>query len=279
MKCYINPSGYVLMISIFLVGCLNTTVAQRQNTSSDTTHFYTSFDGVKIYYEMKGTGTPVVLIHGFIVNGESWKKTILYKDLLKDGYKVITLDMRGNGQSDKPHKAEAYLNDAEAKDIMGLTKMLGIRKYSVVGYSRGAIIASRLLILDNDVYKAVIGGMGTGFTNNEWPRRKIFYRALMGDTVPELAAMVKNVQATGLDQLALAYMQNGQPSSSPQELKKITKPVLVICGSEDEDNGSGSELATMIPASVFATVPGNHGAAVGTVEFSKAVIEFLKRRP
>ncbi|MEO5997451.1 MAG: alpha/beta hydrolase [Chitinophagaceae bacterium] len=252
-------------------------VAQQSNNTADTNHLFTSFDGVKIYYEVKGTGSPIVLIHGFIVNGETWKKTALYKDLLADGYKVVTLDMRGNGHSDKPHNPEAYEHDAEAKDIMALTKMLGIKKYSVVGYSRGAIISSRLVLQDPNVTKAVIGGMGTGFTNPEWPRRKMFYRALKGDSVPELAAMVKNVQAAGLDQLALAYLQKAQPSSSPQELKRINKPVLVICGSEDEDNGSGSELSKLIPASTFATVPGNHGAAVGTQEFSREVISFLKK--
>ena len=45
---------------------------------SDTSRYFTSFDGVKIYYEVRGTGKPVVLIHGFIVNGQSWKHTAVY---------------------------------------------------------------------------------------------------------------------------------------------------------------------------------------------------------
>src|ERR1700674_3584877 len=93
---------------------------------SDTSHLFNSFDGTKIYYEAKGKGKPVVLIHGFIVNGESWKRTELYKDLQDAGFQVITLDMRGNGRSDKPHSPELYANDAEARDIMGLAKMLKI---------------------------------------------------------------------------------------------------------------------------------------------------------
>ena len=59
--------------------------------------FYTSFDGTKIYYEVKGNGYPVILIHGFCGSGEGWKKSILYTNLIKGGYKVITLDLRGNG--------------------------------------------------------------------------------------------------------------------------------------------------------------------------------------
>ena len=62
-------------------------------------------------------------------------------------------------------------------------------------------------MLDKRVTQAVIGGMGDGFTDPAWPRRKMFYEALMGKPVPELEAMVKRIQGSGLDQLALAYLQ------------------------------------------------------------------------
>jgi len=62
--------------------------------------YLSSFDGTKIYYEVRGKGKPVLLLHGFIINGNSWKKAALYPDLLNAGYKVIIPDMRGNGKSD-----------------------------------------------------------------------------------------------------------------------------------------------------------------------------------
>jgi len=238
--------------------------------------YYTSFDGTKIWYQVKGTGEPVVLVHGFIVNGESWKKTALYSDLLTKGFQVITLDMRGNGRSDKPHEASAYANDAEAKDIMGLLKSLKIKKYAVVGYSRGSIITARLLVLDKRVSKAVMGGMGTDFTNPEWPRRKLFYRALAGDTVAELAPMVSYVKKSGLDQQALALLQKEQPSTPIDVLKKVQQPILVICGSEDSDNGSAEKLSKVFTHGVFKATPGDHNNASRTPEFSAAVIQFLK---
>lgn len=245
------------------------TFAQNEPT------FFTSFDGTNIHYEVKGEGKPVVLIHGFIVNSESWKKATLYNDLLNSGYQVITLDLRGNGLSGKPHTPEAYLNDAEAKDIMGLLKMLKIKHYHVVGYSRGSIIAARLMVLDKRVKSAVLGGMGIDFTNPEWPRRIMFYHALMGEPVKELEGMVKRVKDMGLDQLALAYMQNGQPSTSKEALGKVKKPVLVICGDKDEDNGKAGELAALLPKSVQVTVPGNHGGTMQTPAFAKEVLHFL----
>lgn len=268
-------------IFLFLVAC-SIHRSEAQVHSSDTkfpidSAWFTSFDSTKIYYEVRGKGKPVLLVHGFIVNGDSWKQTSLYSDLLNAGYKVITLDMRGNGKSDKPHDSTAYDNDAEAKDIMLLMKSLKILHYSVVGYSRGSIITSRLLVFDKRIQAAVMGGMGTDFTNPLWPRRIEFYRALMGDSIPELKSMVNYVQQQGLDQRALAYLQRSQPSTSKEALGNITQPVLVISGSEDADNGSVKVLAKLLPNSTLGTCPGDHNHAVATPEFSKEVIHFLRQ--
>lgn len=254
-------------------------VSSQQMQQPDSILFFTSFDGVKIHYEVKGKGEAVILVHGFIVDGESWKQGSLNQDLVAKGYKVIALDMRGNGKSDKPHNEEAYQNDAEAKDIMKLATLLKLKKYKVVGYSRGAIIASRLLVLDKRVTHAVLGGMGDNFTNPEWPRRIRFYKALMDEPVPELEGMVKYVKSSpNLDQRALAMLQKEQPSTSKQELANVKKPVLVICGDRDEDNGSSEALSKLIPKSSYVRVPGDHNNASRTPEFSAAVIAFFKSK-
>jgi len=249
----------------------------NSTTVTDTGRFFTSFDKTKIYYEVRGSGETVLLVHGFIVNGQSWKRTELYKDLLSAGYKVIILDQRGNGFSDKPHDSTAYDNDAEAKDIMALMNLLKIKKYSAVGYSRGSIIVSRLLVLDKRIKKGVMGGMGAEFTNPQWPRRIMFYKALSGQNVPELAAMVENVKKQGLDQQALAYLQRSQPSTSKEELGKIKQPVLIICGDKDSDNGSAKELADLFKHPTYKITPGDHSSASRTKEFSREVISFLHK--
>jgi pimeloyl-ACP methyl ester carboxylesterase len=146
-----------------------------------------------------------------------------------------------------------------------------------VGYSRGSIITARLLVLDKRVKNAVLGGMGADFTNPEWPRRKMFYRALIGDPVPELKGVVDYVQQQHLDRLALAYLQKSQPSTSKEDLSKVQQPVLVVSGDKDADNGSAGELAKLLPNSSVATTPGDHNHAASTPEFSKEVINFLKK--
>jgi len=264
-----QKTAYLILLFVFPFSFANAQV-------DSVTGYFKSFDGTKIYYEVRGNGMPVVLVHGFIVNGESWKRTTLFNDLLNGGYKVISFDMRGNGKSDKPHTAAAYENDAEAKDIMGLLDQLGINEYHVVGYSRGSIIVARLLVLDKRIKKAVMGGMGDGFTDPEWPRRKMFAAALSGEPVKELEGMVNYVKQSGLDQEALAYLQKFQPSTVPDVLGKIKKPVLIICGDKDPDNGSPEALAKMIPNSKLVRPAGDHNSTLRAKEFSDEILKFIK---
>ncbi len=243
----------------------------------DSSGYFSSFDNVKIWYEVKGKGKPVLLIHGFTGTGSNWKTKPIYDSLLAGGFQVIIADLRGNGQSDKPHEAEAYANDAEAKDLMGLLKYLGVKKYEAVGYSRGSIILARLMVLDKNLTSAVMGGMGADFTNPLWPRRIGIYEALMYDSVKGYEDFRKRIASSGLDRLALAYQQKEQPSTSKDELAGIKQKVLIICGDKDEDNGRAQDLQQLIPHSLFVTVPGNHDSAAGTIEFAREVLSFLKK--
>jgi pimeloyl-ACP methyl ester carboxylesterase len=260
----------LLLIVLFL---LNTSLFAQPTAEGS---YFTSFDNTKIYYEVKGTGYPVILIHGFSGTSQGWKSGTVYGDLLKAGYMVIILDQRGNGQSDKPHTDAAYANDAEAKDIIGLLSSLNIKQYDAVGYSRGSIIASRLLVLDKRLHRAVMGGMGDAYTNPEWPRRVHAYRSLMGDTtLHDVDDMMKYIHSQHFDNLALALQQKYQPSTSVKELAAVKIPVLIIRGTEDKENGSETSLQQLIPNSGLAYVPGNHNTAIRTPEFSAAVLKFL----
>jgi pimeloyl-ACP methyl ester carboxylesterase len=223
-----------------------------------------------------GVGEPVVLLHGFTGTIKSWKNTPLYQDLLKAGFMVIIPDLRGNGLSDKPHNAEAYERDAEARDVMEMISLLNIKQYVLIGYSRGSIIASRVLMLDHRVSKTVLGGMGADFMNPEWPRRIMFYKALTGEPTPALEEFMKYIKSSGVDQTAMALLQKAQPFTTKEEFAKINEPVLVICGDKDEDNGSSKALAELIPGATYKRVPGDHNGTSKTQAFANEVVAFLK---
>lgn len=245
---------------------------------------YRAPDGVRVHYTDAGTGPAVVLLHGFLNDAATWYRTPLYRALRDAGFRVVAPDLRGNGASDHPTRLAAYADDAEARDVAGIADALRLTRYAVVGYSRGSIIASRVLVRDPRVVAAVLGGMGAGFTDPEWPRRLAVYRVLAGEPIPAdsaapFAGMLRAADERGLDRRVLALQQRAQPSTSRAEFARVRRPVLVIAGDADQDNGSAAELAGLIPGATRATVPGDHGGALRSAEFARAVVGFLRAPP
>ncbi|WP_445385806.1 alpha/beta fold hydrolase [Robiginitalea sp. IMCC44478] len=110
--------------------------------------YFSSSDGTKIAYTDEGRGNPVLLIHGFIVDGNfNWGNSEFRKQLLNEGYRVFIPDLRGNGNSDKPQNKESYKDNAEVKDLIALADHLGLKNYMAVWYSRGSIILAKLLTM------------------------------------------------------------------------------------------------------------------------------------
>jgi pimeloyl-ACP methyl ester carboxylesterase len=248
------------------------------NGFSQNFKFHQAPDAIKIAYQDTGKGETIVLLHGFINTGANWRKTELYKKLLQQGYRVIVPDMRGNGHSDKPHADKFYENDAEVKDIMGIMSDLKIKKYAVVGYSRGAIVAAKLITKDKRVKQAVLGGVGQHFTNPNWDRRLMFAEAFSGKShlYPEAQGAVKYAKSINADTVALGFLQKYQPVTAPADLLKYKKTVLIIAGDEDKDNGDPSVLQTYFKHATLKIVKGNHNSTYNTADFGDAVIAFLK---
>jgi len=267
------------LIKLFLFLVLSSGLTQcskSQSIASDS--YFSSFDNVKIAFSDEGNGEPIILIHGFISNASSWDKTILKKDLLKAGYRVIVPDLRGNGKSDRPQSAEAYKNDAEIKDLIALANHLQLKDYTAIGYSRGSIVLAKLLTKDTRITKAVMGGMGFDFTNPNWSRRIAFADAFSGRA--ELTDMtegaVNYAKSINADIKALGLLQDYQPVSSPAELQNIKVKTLVLCGNEDTDNGDPQKLHKHLPNSQLTIVEGDHNNTYKQQNFSEAVMIFLK---
>ncbi len=239
------------------------------------TEFFNSFDDTKIAYTDEGKGDAVLLIHGFINTKESWKNTSLKEDLLAEGFRVIALDLRGNGESDKPQTEEAYSFDAEVMDIMFLTQHLRLKKYMAVGYSRGSIVLAKLLLKDRRVKKAVLGGMGIDFTDYRWPRKIKFMNAFNGKVTEETQEAVDYAKSINADFRSLYLQQRFQPNTKKSHLAYIQAKVLVIAGNEDLDNGSPEKLHKAVPKSEFVIVEGDHNGTYKTKAFSEAVVSFL----
>ena len=100
---------------------------------------YASNHGVRIHYEVMGDGPPLVLQHGFYGSGEDWIE-FGYTEALRQKYRLILLDARGHGDSDKPHDPEAYTLQHMAADVVAVMDDLSIDKSHYLGYSMGGWI-------------------------------------------------------------------------------------------------------------------------------------------
>jgi pimeloyl-ACP methyl ester carboxylesterase len=149
--------------------------------------------GVRIRYLDTGKGPAVVLVHGFTGDIErSWVNTGVVAELAREN-RVLALDLRGHGRSDKPHDPRAY--DEIALDVIRLLDHLQIEKSHVVGYSLGGIIVAKLLTTHQDRFiSAVLGGAAYRRSRskdadeaNEAAAREVeagIYRALIVSTAP-----------------------------------------------------------------------------------------------
>jgi pimeloyl-ACP methyl ester carboxylesterase len=243
-------------------------------------------DGVEIAFIDEGQGFPTLLIHGFASNHVvNWVATSWTRDLLAAGRRVVALDNRGHGQSGKPHDPAAYRTPLMAEDARRLLDHLGVGRADVIGYSMGARIAAFLAFAHPERVRSVVfAGLGEGMVKGVGPPEPIVaaLRASSLDAVAdERGRMFRRfADQTGSDREALAAcMSATRQVLTAEEVSRISVPVLVAVGSEDEMAGSAAGLARLIPGAVAFDIPGrDHMKAVGDRKHKAAVLEFLARQ-
>ena len=120
---------------------------------------YTDNNGVRIHYHIEGGGTPLILQHGLTSSVQRWYE-FGFVDALKDDYKLLLIDARGHGDSDKPHDAEAYDQKLMASDVIAVLDAESIDAAHYMGYSMGGSIGFGIAESFADrVHSLIIGGM------------------------------------------------------------------------------------------------------------------------
>lgn len=215
---------------------------------------------VELYYEDHGAGKPVILIHGYPLSGVSWEKQT--SALLAAGYRVITYDRRGFGESSKP--TSGYNYDTFADDLRNLVLHLKLRDFTLVGFSMGggevaryigkysskdvssAVIISGVppyLLKTSDNAEGVDGSVFAGIEGAVSGDRYAFFTAFfqnfyntdvfLGKRVSEQVVQASwNIAATASPIASLACV-SAWHEDFRQDLAKIDVPTLVIQGDGD----------------------------------------------
>lgn len=238
--------------------------------------------GVRIHYEVAGSehGKPIVLVHGFASDYRlNWVGTRWQETLTGAGFKVIGIDCRGHGHSDKPHAEADYGVDLMAGDVTGVLDDLGIDEAAYLGYSMGARIGLQV-ILDHPrrVTRAVLGGIGSAGAIEHAAAIAQAFRTGEPTDDPIAQSFYKFASARPTnDMQALAACIVGLKAEvQPERLAKVRTPILVVVGDRDDIASGAPELVELIPSARLVTIANrDHMSAVPAREFKQAALDFL----
>jgi pimeloyl-ACP methyl ester carboxylesterase len=245
-----------------------------------TSHEFEAPDGTRLAWHELGEGRPVLLIHGYFSDSDTnWVRFGHAAEIAGRGFRVIMADLRGHGQSAKPHDSASYPPDILAMDGLALIAKLGLQDYDLGGYSLGARTAVRMVALGARPRRLVLSGMGLTGLTDAGGRSGHFRRILTGLGTHEPGSPKWMAEAflktTGGDPKALLPLLDSFVDTSEDELRQIRVQTLVLAGSDDDDTGSSSDLAALLPNARLVEVPGNHMSAVTKADLGRAIADFL----
>ncbi len=259
---------------------------------------FTTHDGLAIAYRVSGHGRPVVLIHGFIATSTVNFATHYAYDgsgqlaatagptvesaLLDAGFQVVMYDLRGHGQSAKPHDPGCYSMDAHAGDVQALVGHLSLDRPAVVGYSLGSMIAGRLLSLPWGSAAALCGA-GSDFVEGEldlagWADIARCFSEGCWDDYPDLEIYRSFAELVGdADFIALGAVARGIRGIPKAILSAATMPVLVLNGGADDGAADEHDLTPFVSGARRAVAgDGDHLTAFSDPLFHSELASFLQ---
>ena len=230
---------------------------------------------------------PILLIHGFgSTHAVNWVFPLWVKTLAADGRRVIALDNRGHGRSEKLYDPAAYHTEILMKDALALLDHLGIGRADVMGYSMGGRVGATLAFHHPDRLRSlVIGGLGIHLVDEAGLPTGIADAMEAADpatlTDPRQRVFRAFADATKSDRRALAACIRGSRQVlSAEQVATIATPTLICIGTKDDVAGDGHALAALMPNAKAVDIPDrDHNRTVGDKVYREAVLAFLTSRP
>lgn len=251
----------------------------------DPQQVYTA-DGTRLAtYTWGDLDAPVVVtVHGFASNArDNWQLTGWVRELTSAGYRVLALDQRGHGLSQKPHQPEDYRIRTLATDVESVMDAYLVDDAFYVGYSLGARVGWEVVRdLPQRIGRAVLGGVPDGIPLARLDLEQV--RAYITDGTPVADQTTQNYIALtervpGNELRALVALAEGMRASrtiDPDPADAPTSPILFATGSKDAIIEGSRALASAAPAGRFFEIPNrNHFNAPGSRDFKEAALAFL----
>lgn len=245
---------------------------------------------VSISYEVYGTGKPIILLHGSIVDFNfNYVQTGWLKTLSENGFQVIGINFRGYGESDKSDDSSFYGTRNFNKDVVNLINHLELENVCLIGYSMGTVIALDLLDKHPEYFsKAVLIATGDGLIGippfilgNILPglAKVLSFESFPSHLPSHVAAYWNFLNQVGLDRKSMiAFSLAEYPHLSAEKAAEIDIPILIISGEKDIVLGQGIKVAQTLPKGEYLEIKGaNHFTLAIDKEVHLSTIRFLTK--
>lgn len=275
----IRPQSRVLSSILLVVVCL--CACQQATAPASKTvppKGLAAVNDIKMYYEIHGDGPPLILLHGGMGNAGYWSNQI---PTLSRTYRVIAVDSRGHGRSTFSEQQISY--SLMASDVIALMDYLGIRKANILGWSDGGIIGLDLAIKHPDRVNRLVAyganynpsGLRPNLDENER------FREYIEKAAKDYQSLSPDPTRWEAFQRNIGQMWATEPNFTPEQLRSIRVPTLILDGEADEAilAEHTKEMAGFIPTADMILIPGTgHFAPLEKApQFNRIVLNFLAK--
>jgi pimeloyl-ACP methyl ester carboxylesterase len=242
---------------------------------------FADVNGVRLYYETRGEGEPLLLLHGFTGSSADWRQVF---EQPPAGFQTIAPDLRGHGQSTNP--SDTFTHRDAASDVLGLLDRLGIKRVKAVGMSTGAKTLLHIATSQPRRVEAMVLVSATPYFPDQ--ARALFGQFAIEDATDEEWAALRKRHTQGDAQIRALYRQGrafrdsfDDVNFSARDLAAVTARTLIVHGDRDPfyPVGMAVELFNRIAGSFLWVVPGGgHGPIFGdnAASFVTTSLAFLR---
>ena len=223
-------------------------------------------DGVRIYHDVVGDGPPLVLQHGYSLALSQWQH-MGFVEPLSTEYRVILIDARGHGKSDKPHDPAAYSNRLMASDVVAVLDDLAVDKVHFCGFSMGGQIGFAVAGHYPDRLRSLVAGGASPLPGEVLDRSAeiaglrqgmpAFVSALLEATGWQAPDWMRELMlANDPDALIALLTSRRHEPDEASLIPNMTMPCLVFSGEEDEVHARAETATQRMPNATFVSIEG-----------------------
>jgi len=242
--------------------------------------------GFSIYYKTEGQGQPLLLVHGMFVDS-SWWSDLGFVRALAGSYRLVMVDVRGHGQSEKPHDPTQYEIRVLVSDLLCVLDALGLDQVHYLGYSMGGWLGFAAAKYAPDRFRSfILGGIHpyADYPGHQVNLSDLPEQGMEGFVASfERTGRLTEAQRAGLlsnDVYALAAMTHNPRADYSELLPSIHVPCLLYSGDADVRYPGIEKCARELPDATFVPLPGYDHLGVlmnASSELLPHISEFLAR--